>query len=89
LILEWLTLWPTWGALAVSSQRRDIVEILSRPAHLAAAFGANGINVHFPGLERRRYRCDDLARQGLCPENASKNGHLTGRSGSQAAARIT
>src|SRR5438874_11496695 len=24
LILEWLTLWPTCGALAVSSQRRDI-----------------------------------------------------------------
>src|SRR6476620_860586 len=24
LILEWLTLWPTWGPLAVSSQRRDI-----------------------------------------------------------------
>src|SRR5215212_9213992 len=26
LILEWLTLWPTWGPLAVSSQRRDISE---------------------------------------------------------------
>src|SRR3954463_563979 len=24
LMLEWLTLWPTWGPLAVSSQRRDI-----------------------------------------------------------------
>src|SRR3954454_2450757 len=26
LMLEWLTLWPTWGPLAVSSQRRDILE---------------------------------------------------------------
>src|ERR1700734_1049009 len=25
LILEWLTLWPTCGPLAVSSQRRDIL----------------------------------------------------------------
>src|SRR5258708_23139284 len=24
LMLEWLTLWPTWGPLAVSSQRRDM-----------------------------------------------------------------
>src|SRR6202041_3596104 len=28
LILEWLTLWPTSGPLAVSSQRRDILKIL-------------------------------------------------------------
>src|ERR1700704_3118166 len=28
LMLEWLTLWPTWGPLAVSSQRRDIAKIL-------------------------------------------------------------
>src|SRR6185437_7908576 len=26
LMLEWLTLWPTWGPLAVSSQRRDMIE---------------------------------------------------------------
>src|SRR6202012_4572066 len=26
LIFEWLTLWPTCGPLAVSSQRRDIVQ---------------------------------------------------------------
>src|SRR4051794_19149538 len=26
LMLEWLTLWPTWGPLAVSSQRRDILQ---------------------------------------------------------------
>src|SRR6202021_388316 len=36
LIFEWLTLGPTWGPLAVSSQRRDILKILfgpgSRPA---------------------------------------------------------
>src|SRR3954471_7688530 len=28
LMLEWLTVWPVWGPLAVSSQRRDMVEIL-------------------------------------------------------------
>src|SRR4051794_13349796 len=37
LILEWLTLWPTWGPLAVSSQRRDISKnplpsLIFRPA---------------------------------------------------------
>src|SRR6516165_12517974 len=26
LMLEWLTLWPTWGPLAVSSQRRDMAK---------------------------------------------------------------
>jgi hypothetical protein len=26
LMFEWLTLWPTWGPLAVSSQRRDILQ---------------------------------------------------------------
>src|SRR5882757_10728096 len=31
LILEWLTLWPTWGPLAVSSQRRDMAKILCHP----------------------------------------------------------
>src|ERR1700722_2609262 len=32
LILEWLTLWPTSGPLAVSSQRRDIAKSSSVPA---------------------------------------------------------
>src|SRR4051812_17569781 len=31
LILEWLTLWPTSGPLAVSSQRRDIAKSSSVP----------------------------------------------------------
>src|SRR5258707_11954500 len=31
LMLEWLTLWPVWGPLAVSSQRRDICQILFHP----------------------------------------------------------
>jgi hypothetical protein len=43
-MFEWLTLWPVWGPLAVSSQRRDISKILFHPrhrqAHLAAARGS-------------------------------------------------
>jgi hypothetical protein len=36
---EWLTLWPVWGPLPVSSQRRDMVKTSDfRPA-LAAADG--------------------------------------------------
>src|SRR5581483_2299073 len=31
LMLEWLTLWPVWGPLAVSSQRRDMSKILFSP----------------------------------------------------------
>src|SRR4029450_9537926 len=31
LMFEWLTLWPTCGPLAVSSQRRDISQILFHP----------------------------------------------------------
>src|SRR6476661_3336842 len=37
LMFEWLTLWPTWGPLAVSSQRRDISKILFHPRHSRAA----------------------------------------------------
>src|ERR1700761_9754779 len=40
LIFEWLTLWPTCGPLAVSSQRRDIVEILFHPGSQPASYGA-------------------------------------------------
>src|SRR3954454_3172245 len=32
LMFEWLTLWPTWGPLAVSSQRRDICKSSTTPA---------------------------------------------------------
>src|SRR5277367_6129529 len=31
LMLEWLTLWPVRGPLAVSSQRRDMSKILATP----------------------------------------------------------
>src|ERR1700754_2452547 len=38
LMLEWLTLWPTSGPLAVSSQRRDMSKILDgAPAALEAS----------------------------------------------------
>src|ERR1700753_1558773 len=43
LMLEWLTLWPTSGPLAVSSQRRDMSQILwlPRQAHTRASEGGN------------------------------------------------
>src|SRR4051812_7936703 len=46
LMLEWLTLWPTWGPLAVSSQRRDMASILEfdPPTRAAAILGAPGAN---------------------------------------------
>src|SRR6201996_1374034 len=45
LILEWLTLWPTWGPLAVSSQRRDIVQNpLSSPHPSSVQRMARGSN---------------------------------------------
>src|ERR1700684_1501309 len=60
LILEWLTLWPTIGPLAVSSQRRDIAKILCHPASVAPVSAAAGVqnHVHFRtrgpiGAERR------------------------------------
>src|ERR1700757_2203364 len=39
LMLEWLTLWPVRGPLAVSSPRRDISKILFQPRQ---PFGASG-----------------------------------------------
>src|SRR3954467_7892033 len=36
LMFEWLTLWPVSGPLAVSSQRRDILQILFHPRLKAA-----------------------------------------------------
>src|SRR3569833_380074 len=42
LMLEWLTLWPTWGPLAVSSQRRDIVQILFHPRTRRPSKGRRG-----------------------------------------------
>src|SRR4051794_40813534 len=51
LILEWLTLWPTWGPLAVSSQRRDIFKNpLPSPGCSARFTGQNrGSNQVHPG----------------------------------------
>src|SRR5215469_9795833 len=40
LMLEWLTLWPTWGPLAVSSQRRDIVQNPLSSPHPSSVQGA-------------------------------------------------
>src|SRR5215470_4565333 len=46
LMLEWLTLWPTWGPLAVSSQRRDIVENpLQSPLDASLRMGAAGVQM--------------------------------------------
>src|SRR6188768_3550174 len=42
LMLEWLTLWPTWGPLAVSSQRRDIEKTLFHPRRRFSARRARG-----------------------------------------------
>src|ERR1700722_9118535 len=42
LMLEWLTVWPTCGPLAVSSQRRDISKILCRPR----TFPPSGVQNH-------------------------------------------
>src|SRR5713101_3163646 len=49
LILEWLTLWPTCGPLAVSSQRRDIAKSSSVPRLKASGF----INYVHPGNRGR------------------------------------
>src|SRR5882762_8446872 len=55
LMLEWLTLWPVWGALAVSSQRRDIAQIpLASPAHRHASGAARGFK--FTSVSRNRGR---------------------------------
>src|SRR5215470_2890860 len=46
LMLEWLTLWHTWGPLAVSSQRRDIVENpLPSPLDASPPTGAAGVQM--------------------------------------------
>src|SRR6202023_1807131 len=49
LILEWLTLWPTIGPLAVSSQRRDIAKSSSVPRLTASGF----MNYVHPGNRGR------------------------------------
>jgi hypothetical protein len=47
LILEWLTLWPTKGALAVNSQRRDISKILVHPENRQARWAPRGSKLLF------------------------------------------
>src|SRR5438132_2684934 len=66
LMLEWLTLWPTWGPLAVSSQRRDISNSSAIPARrIAREYRARGGPnlVHFQEL--RSYRGKASFRQGF------------------------
>src|SRR5262245_33781062 len=66
LMFEWLTLWPTCGPLAVSSQRRDMSKSSSIPAMakplLAGAAGVQN-RVHFQ--EPRTYRGRRPAGQGF------------------------
>jgi hypothetical protein len=55
--LEWLTLLPTRGPLAVSSQRRDIAQILFHPRKWRSAlWGRAGVKIHVLTWERRTYR---------------------------------
>src|SRR6185312_4223849 len=65
LILEWLTLWPTSGPLAVSSQRRDIAPnpLPSRPPFLFQ--GAVQGSKSRPSREPRTYRGRAARRQGF------------------------
>src|SRR3984885_2136381 len=65
LIFEWLTLWPTSGPLAVSSQRRDIAvnPLPSRPSSLFQ--GAVQGSKSCPSREPRTYRGRAARRQGL------------------------
>src|SRR5580698_2064034 len=54
LILEWLTLWPTIGPLAVSSQRRDIAQN-PLPSRLPSRRGAApGVQNHAHSGNRGR-----------------------------------
>src|SRR6266481_6011045 len=62
LILEWLTLWPTSGPLAVSSQRRDIAKSSFVPG--LESFGGSNSR---PFQEPRTYRGRAASRQGSHP----------------------
>src|ERR1700729_1729839 len=63
LIFEWLTLWPTCGPLAVSSQRRDIVQN-PLPSPSLRHCGRGGPK-SCPFREPRTYRGGRAARQGF------------------------
>src|SRR6187431_801811 len=67
LMFEWLTLWPTMGPLAVSSQRRDILQNpLPSPTHPSALWRARrGGSNSRPFQEPRTYRGRAAGRQGF------------------------
>src|SRR6187402_1217450 len=65
LMLEWLTLWPTMGPLAVSSQRRDIfANPLPSPTLPRSGARRGGSNSR-PFQEPRTYRGRAAGRQGF------------------------
>src|SRR5450759_4080281 len=75
LILEWLTLWPTCGPLSVSSQRRDISEILFRPRPPTALVGRGaGVRIHVHFQEPRTYRGRHAGRQGFAAQGTGQSG---------------
>jgi hypothetical protein len=43
-------LWPVWGPLAVSSQRRDMIEILILIPASAGPLGAAGVKIYRPSV---------------------------------------
>src|ERR1700737_906653 len=66
LILEWLTLWPTCGPLAVSSQRRDIsTNPLPSPGFSSHLRERDRGSKSRPSWERRTYRGSAAGRQGF------------------------
>src|SRR5580692_10069785 len=65
LIFEWLTLWPTSGPLAVSSQRRDIAKILFHPRPSVLFKARRGGSKSRSSREPRTYRGRAAGRQGL------------------------
>src|SRR3977135_3175449 len=65
LILEWLTLWPTSGPLAVSSQRRAITKSSSIPGPSVPQKGRRGGSKTRPSREPLGYRGSAAGRQGF------------------------
>src|ERR1700761_6051263 len=80
LMLEWLTLWPTRGPLAVSSQRRDIVIILAKAPAARWRLGGSKIRVLMTG-SGRTYRADCPMRQGFKAVHMRQNAISAGASG--------
>src|SRR5690242_6995785 len=70
LMLEWLTLWPTSGPLAVSSQRRDMLKYpLPSPA---ARRAPEGVKICVLIGSARTYRGDRAKGQGFAPGEGTK-----------------